>query len=207
MSWQTPDPGTPAQRSGAPLGPPPGASPIPPYQPPQPGQWGPHGAATPQDYVPGQAAAPPPRQQFRYAELSERIGATLIDGGLILGLTLLLSLVTFGVLEELIGAVWFAASGYVAWLNGSKGQSPGKALLGLKVVRDVDGTTLGGPVGLARTFSLWVMGAISAGLLVVIAVLMPAGSAKKQALHDKLFGATVVAGYPRASFGKGIFRP
>ena len=73
-------------------------------------------------------------------------------GAIAVGLMVIILLVAFDVRWRLlplavilIGVVWaFGLAGYLAWLNGSKGQSPGKAVMGLRVVRDVDGTTLGG---------------------------------------------------------------
>ncbi|WP_169448561.1 RDD family protein [Ornithinimicrobium pekingense] len=184
-------------------------SPIPSYVPPPPGQA--HG---PQDGAPAYAApTPPPRpvpgSHVRYADWAERVGATLVDWGILLG-TLVVVGAVFDLpeaLETLGGLAWFGLTGYFAWLNGSKGQSPGKALMGLRVVRSADGSTLGGPVGLVRAVVLFLMFAFTGGLLYVLALLWPAGDRRKQALHDKVVGASVLAGYPRARFGPGIFRP
>lgn len=236
MSWPTNDPDH-AQRGhtgqNGPVDPPPfpGASPIPPYSPPppqsppQPGTWGPgpgdgpqphqggwapqphQGGWAPQDTVPGPTLTPHQRPQLRYAHWGERVGATLIDVALVVAVTALFAMVTFGLFEDARGLLGVAAWGWIAWLNGSKGQSPGKAIMGLKLVRDVDGTTLGGPVGLVRTLLLWVIGAFSIGLFWLLTVLWPAWDPKKQALHDKMFGAVVISGHPQAKFGKGIFLP
>src|SRR5690606_26531161 len=108
--------------------------PIPSYAPPPPGR-----APGPQDSFPQQGYGAPPPPQIRYADWGERVGATLVDW-----MILLLPILVFSdIFESLATLLWLGAAGWIAWLNGSKGQSPGKALMGLKVIRDVDGTTLG----------------------------------------------------------------
>ena len=63
------------------------------------------------------------------------------------------------------------------------------------------------PVGVVRAVMLAIMGGLTGGLLFVLAVLWPAWDPRKQALHDKVVSATVVAGHPRARFGRQIFLP
>jgi uncharacterized RDD family membrane protein YckC len=185
-------------------------SPIPSYRPPAPGQ-----VQGPQDGVgsypapapaPFPAPTPPPTPQLRYADWGERVGATLVDWGILLAPLMVLNGLG-DAFDDLAALAWLGLAGYLAWLNGSKGQSPGKALMGLKVVRDADGSTLGGPVGLVRAVLLSLMFGLTAGLLWVVALLWPAWDPKKRALHDKMVSASVVAGYPRARVGKGIFLP
>lgn len=213
LSWQPNTHNDPRRWREGPVDQPPwadrGQAPIPPYAPPPPGTW------TPQD-TPSATSGPPlsqphlhgaPQHRLRYAEWGERLTATLLDGLLIFAGVFVLSFVTFGAASGLAGMAWLAGAGYVAWLNGSKGQSPGKAMMGLKLLRDDDGSTLGGPAGLVRAFTLWGLGVFSLGLLWLVAVLWPLWDRRKQALHDKIFGATVVSGYPRARSGKDIFRP
>lgn len=190
--------------------PPPGAvppppSPIPGYVPP-PGSYGPVDDRRQASPPP---PPPPPPTQLRYADWGERVGATLVDWALIFAPVLVLSVGTAGsrLAEGLGGWLWLAGAGWVAWLNGSKGQSPGKALLGIKLVREADGSTLGGPVGLVRSVILLFMGAFSLGLVWLLAVLWPLWNRKHRALHDMVLGASVVAGYPRARFGRAIFLP
>lgn len=217
MSWPTNNPDEPQPWRGGPVDQPPtvGGSPIPPYVPPQPqpqsqaGVWGPRpGGWSPQDTVPGPSfLSQPQRPQLRYAHWGERVGATLIDALLVFGVTMAVNLVTFGILDDFAGLAGVAAWAYIAWLNGSRGQSPGKALMGMKLVRDVDGTTLGGPVGLVRTLVLWLFFPFGIGIVWLLAILWPAWDPKKQALHDKMFGAVVVAGHPPVKFGKDLFRP
>lgn len=223
MSWPTNNPDDAQTWRGGPVDPPPpfSGSPIPPYvppqqqpqAPPQPGGWSPGpqahpGGWIPQDTVPGPSQMPHQQQpQLRYAHWGERVVATLIDALLVFAVTIVITVVTFGLFEDLTGLAGVAAWGWIAWLNGSKGQSPGKAITGLKLVRDADGTTLGGPVGLVRTLLLWVIGGFSIGIFWLLTVLWPAWDPKKQALHDKMFGAVVISGHPPVKFGKDVFRP
>lgn len=180
--------------------------PIPTYVPPPPGGWG--GVEDRQPFAPAPAPAPA-TPQVRYADWGERVGATLVDWALIFAPFFVVAVVAPGsdLLEDLAGLVWLAGSGWVAWLNGSKGQSPGKALMGLKLVRETDGSTLGGPVGLARAVVLSLMAVFSGGIAWVLSLLWPLWNPKHRALHDMIFSASVVAGQPRAKLGKGIFLP
>lgn len=223
MSWPINRPDEPQPWRGGPVDQPPtgaGASPIPPYTPPQqpgawstppqPGAWSPQqqpGAWSPQDTVPGPDRMHQQPPQLRYAHWGERVAATLIDALLVVGVTMVLNLVTFGLLDGASGLAGVAACAYIAWLNGSRGQSPGKALTGLKLVRDADGLTLGGPVGLVRTLVLWLFFPFGVGVIWLLAILWPTWDPKKQALHDKMFGAVVVAGHPPVKFGKDLFLP
>lgn len=189
--WDETGPGAPA------AGPPP----IPTYVPPT----DPYGYGVLDDRR--AAPTPPPAPTgLRYADWGERVGATLVDWTLIW--------VPSIVLAELVpsqsvlpGLLWLALAGYVAWRNGSRGQSPGKALMGIKLLRETDGSTLGGPVGLGRSVVLVLMGVLTGGLLWLLSVLWPLWNRRHRALHDMIFSATVVAGLPRATFGRAIFRP
>jgi uncharacterized RDD family membrane protein YckC len=78
------------------------------------------------------------------------------------------------------------------WLNGSRGRTPGEALVGLKLVRDRDRGTISGPRGLVRALTLPLMAIVSGGLIWVVALLWPRWDVKKQALHDKVVGVSVI---------------
>lgn len=225
MTWPPPqDPysgapsGRPAQQPPmtGPTEPPPwqAASPIPSYVPPPPGaaQPGPQDGVMPhyavqqpvqQQPAPAPAPASNLSPQIRYADWGERVAATFVDWLL----AFIPAMVVMGIDDDLGALVFLAATAWIAWLNGSKGQSPGKALMGLRVVRDSDGSTLGGPVGLLRAFVLFMMFGITGGVLGVVAVLCPFWTQKKQALHDKIVSSSVVAGYPKAKLGKDLFKP
>lgn len=185
--------------------------PIPQYNPP-PQQPSPHAPAPqygqPQDRTP-MAPQHRPQGQPRRADWGERMAATAIDFSLVLAASMVVAMVT-GWSETLEGIgplVWMGMWGWFAWLNGSKGQSPGKAMTGIKVVREADGSTLGGWVGLVRTAVFWTLSTFTIGLFFVLTVLWPLGDRKKQTLHDKIVSAAVVAGEPKKSFGKDVFWP
>ena len=184
---------------------PPPPPPLPGYVPPSPGSYGPVDDRYP---APGLPAPPPPRTPVRYADWGERVGATLVDWALIFAPVFALAVVAPEVVSDALGGwLWLAGAAWVAWLNGSKGQSPGKALMGIKVVREADGSTLGGPVGLVRSLVLMLMLVLGMGVGWVLSVLWPLWNPRHRALHDMVVSASVVAGYPRARPGKGIFLP
>lgn len=184
--------------------------PQPAQQPPayqQPAQQPPAYQQAQYGQVPHQQPTMAPGQ--RYADWGERAAATLVDMIFYFLVAGVVSALTgwSEATETLGGMVMLGLMGYLAWMNGSKGQTPGKALTGIKVVREADGTTLGGPVGLIRGLMLGLMFAATAGILWVLALVWPMWDPKRQALHDKVVGATVRSGYPKAKFGKEIFRP
>lgn len=203
MSW-TPPPPPGADRPDGPTDQPPwaGPAPIPSYSP------APHLPGQPEDTVPT-AMPPSPPPQLRYADWGERVAAFFIDITLLIVLTVLVAVLTspFEPLEDVGGYAWIWGGGYLAWLNGSKGQTPGKAVLGLKVVRDVDGSHLGGLVGVLRGALLWIPGVMTGFIFFLVSALWPLGDARKQALHDKMVNAVVISGYPRPRWGLGLLRP
>jgi uncharacterized RDD family membrane protein YckC len=78
------------------------------------------------------------------------------------------------------------ALGYFTLFVGERGQTPGKMLLGLKIIR-----TTGEEVGYGRALVRWIGQCLSL-LLFGLGFLMVAFSRRKQALHDKLAGTHVV---------------
>ena len=75
---------------------------------------------------------------------------------------------------------------YFSLFVGWRGQTPGKMLLGLKIIR-----ITGEEVGYARALVRWLAQGVGA-LLFGMGFLMVAFSRKKQGLHDKLAGTYVV---------------
>lgn len=210
IPWDDSRPHGPGGRTGPldqPYAPaPPGSvpPPIPTYVPPaDPYSYG-YGYGAVDDRRP--APPPQPPTTLRYADWGERVGATLVDWVVMWAPVVFLTTVAPAE-SSLPGFVWLVLAGYVAWLNGSKGQSPGKALMGIKLVREADGSTLGGPVGLVRSIVLALMGVVTGGLLWLLAVLWPLWNPRHRALHDMIFSAAVVAGQPRARIGKELFLP
>ncbi|MCK0113225.1 RDD family protein [Ornithinimicrobium sp. F0845] len=162
-------------------------------------------------YVPAPeyAGVPGPVSAARYAEWPHRACASLIDGALVLAFSLvgaILGQISF-FFSMIFGLAGLVVALYFAYLNGSRGQSPGKALMGLRVVRE-DGTLLGGPMGVLRTLTLGAMGVVTLGFGTLVAVLWPLwDEPKRQALHDKVFGTVVLSGQPRKALGQELFLP
>ncbi|HTP25298.1 MAG TPA: RDD family protein, partial [Anaeromyxobacteraceae bacterium] len=75
---------------------------------------------------------------------------------------------------------------YFTMFIGMGGQTPGKMLLGLKVVR-----TDGEAVGFGRALVRW-LGQCLSLLLLGLGFLMVAFSGRKQGLHDKIAGTYVI---------------
>ncbi len=93
-----------------------------------------------------------------------------------------------------IAAAVLATTLALAAAVGSLGVSPGKALLGLQVVRESDGRPLGFAAALVRTLVLGMLTVPTAGLGVVTlawtAVMDPGG--RRRGAHDRMTGAVVV---------------
>jgi uncharacterized RDD family membrane protein YckC len=75
----------------------------------------------------------------------------------------------------------------VGWCNVAYGSSPGKRLVGLRLVRDGDGQRAGGTVGIAREFAHFVD---TSSLM--LGWFFPLWDRKRQTLADKLCGTVVV---------------
>ena len=89
---------------------------------------------------------------------------------------------------------------YIAYLNGAKGQSPGKALMGLKVVAEADGQLIGGGMGIVRTLCHFFD-----GLLCGLGYLWPwdeEADLRRQDHQDR-----VLADQEKQAFGPDLFKP
>ncbi len=198
-------PATPPPAGGQPPPPPPGYQPPPPggYQPPPPAGYQP----PPQPY--GAAAAGSPWGE--YASWWARVGASLIDGligtaisifPLIVGVSMAFkdtesdpgtgeisgTVDPLGITIMILGYVLLFA--FVIWNSvfrqGRTGQSLGKKVLGIQVVKLETGQFLG--VGTA--FLRWLMATILGGLC-LLNYLWPLWDAKKQTWHDMIVGSVV----------------
>ncbi|HEX8001614.1 MAG TPA: RDD family protein [Mycobacteriales bacterium] len=172
----------PDQPGDAGYGPPPGygAPGTPPgYGAPgtPPGYGGP-GMGAPIPAPPGQWAGPP------LAEWPQRVGASLIDG--------LISGVPYVILSK-IGApglgsfVQLGLFLYIQYLQGTTGQSPGKKVLNLKLLREADGMPIGFPLAIGRGL-LHFLDFVSC----LVGFLWPIWDAKKQTFADKIVGSVVI---------------
>jgi uncharacterized RDD family membrane protein YckC len=137
-----------------------------------------------------------------YASWGRRLGAYLLDT-VILVVPLLLVIVAVFVADpgEDSAAWYLAVVAYVALIvlpfvyftffhGDARGQTPGKRLVGIRVVSDATGNR----IGYGRAFGRYVMTVVF-GLLVipwVLDYLWPLWDRKNQALHDKIVGSVVV---------------
>ena len=120
--------------------------------------------------------------QVRYAGFWRRLAAYLIDA-IILGIIswILRPMGIVGIVLSSITSIFYFI-GFWAGL----GQTPGKAALGIKVVR-IDRTNIGGGTAILRY-----IGYIISSIIVCIGFIMIAFHGKKQGLHDLIAGTIVI---------------
>jgi uncharacterized RDD family membrane protein YckC len=77
---------------------------------------------------------------------------------------------------------------YFGWFYKNKGATPGKILMGLRVINKNNGKNL----GYARTFFRETLGKLCSGVIFFIGFLMAAFRSDKRALHDLIFDTQVL---------------
>jgi uncharacterized RDD family membrane protein YckC len=117
-----------------------------------------------------------------------RFGAIFLDG-LIIGIpsAIVGFVLAFG--SGVPSATYLAdlaAVVLIIYMDGIKGGTPGKLILGLRIV-NAKGEFIGIPMALLRY-----IGRILSGIILCIGYLMIAWDEKKQGLHDKIAGTYVV---------------
>jgi predicted Zn finger-like uncharacterized protein len=132
-----------------------------------------------------------------------RVAASIIDSILVTVMQMVISSVLFlatglasgGLSDEghsvLFGATWLFSIlltvAYYVTFTGYNGQTPGKMLVRIKVIR-TDGTEIGyGKAALRET-----VGKFASGIIFGIGYLMVAFDARKQGLHDKIADTYVI---------------
>ena len=142
-------------------------------------------------------ALPPP---IEYGGFWIRFAAYIIDG-LILGLVGLVLGIAFGLgsalaegsgvdpaAQSLVSLLNLAISvGYFAWFWTRSGSTPGMTLLGLQVVREADGATIGLGAALVRY-----VGIILSTIALFIGLIWVAFDSRKRGWHDMLAGTVVI---------------
>jgi uncharacterized RDD family membrane protein YckC len=106
-------------------------------------------------------------QSSPYAEWGDRAAATLIDVLLLFGGFVIVGMPLVAIsdsLGTLVGLLFIAGVLYFQFLNGSRGQSPGKALTGLRVVRDGSDDPIGGGTGVVRYVAAAAISFITCGV-------------------------------------------
>jgi uncharacterized RDD family membrane protein YckC len=203
-----PPPPAAAKPPAPPMPPPPASAPVPPPvmarpaapppPPPRPAPMPP--PAAPMMAAPSPMAAPMGGGSFVVAPLGPRFLAGLIDGFIMGAAILLVEAVFFGlsyVLREtplagiilllayplILGIAW----GYEIFFIGTKGATPGKKMMKLKV-QMMDGTC---PIGFGKAF-LRVLGRIASGFCLIGYIMILLDKETHLALHDKIAGTIVV---------------
>lgn len=189
--------------------PPPPPQPGPPVPPtaPQPGQGPGGGRGAPSGWAPPKPTGPAPG--VAYASAGARLGAFIIDGlivGLAIGLVFLIAfgamfgIVTsgserapglffafFGLFPLLILGEYLVQAGYFAVFWYRSGATPGMRLVGIRVVRAVDGGTISKQQAILRAIGYWVSSAVL--YLGFIWILI---DDRRQGWHDKIAETLVI---------------
>jgi uncharacterized RDD family membrane protein YckC len=116
-----------------------------------------------------------------------RFAAALIDGIAVGVATTILRLILGDAAGEGIGLL--VAFGYYTYFHGRTGQTPGDAVMSIRVVDFRDGT--GRPIGYGRAFLRCLVSIVS-GLVVLLGYLWMLWDSEKQTWHDKAAGSVVV---------------
>jgi uncharacterized RDD family membrane protein YckC len=118
-----------------------------------------------------------------YATWGLRVVASLIDFAIIIAAQLVFSAVS----SQLAQLVAIGVEIYFAYLVGTKGQSPGKQVMKIKIVRDADGQLLGFGTAVLR----WLAHIIDA-IPLLLGFLWPLWDKKRQTFADKIVGSVAV---------------
>jgi uncharacterized RDD family membrane protein YckC len=90
-------------------------------------------------------------------------------------------------LAALLFSVW-----NVGWRQGATGQSIGKGILRIRLVRMADGVPPGGGIGLGRYFIRTILGGVTSGVYTLVTLLWPLWDERRQTLDDKIVSTLVV---------------
>lgn len=170
------------------------------------------------DYPPPPPPPPPPSQPGEYgpppaalADWATRVGAALIDGVLTLAIVIV-GVILAAIIGTVSSALGFlvsvviylvaAALGfYFMYMNGACGQSPGKKVLGIKVVSEETGQVIGGGLGIVRGLAH-----IVDSLICYIGYLFPLWDAKRQTLADKIMRTLVLSNLPKQTVSADLLK-
>lgn len=104
-------------------------------------------------------------------------------------------------LNALAGLVGLAYWVYIGYLDGITGQSPGKAIMGIRLVNE-KGELIGSGPGIGRKFAH-----IVDSLVCMLGWLLPLVDAKRQTIADKLLQTYVVTGAEKKPFAVDLWMP
>lgn len=159
---------------------------------------------SPEHRTTGSAPAANPGGSTRgpLASWGTRVVATLIDAaistvvvivGFILAAILGAISTTLGILFGLV--VYLVAIGagfYFTYMTGACGQSPGKKIMGIKVVSEETGQVIGGGMGVVRGLAH-----VVDSIIFSIGYLFPLWDPKRQTLADKIMNTVVLSDQPK----------
>ena len=127
--------------------------------------------------APGQWAGPP------LAGWAERVGAYLVDM-----LVIIVPGVILGLISEVLGVIAYLGIWiYLMYMQGTTGQTVGKKVLNIKLLREADGQVVGVGLSIGRAI-LHVVD----GIPCYLGYLWPLWDAKKQTFADKILKTVVV---------------
>jgi uncharacterized RDD family membrane protein YckC len=145
------------------------------------------------------------------ADFGKRAVATLIDFGAILAGYIVITIIqailgavsdTLSALVGLVLSLAISAYGfYILYMTGQRGASPGKRVMGLKVVKLADGQVLGGGMGIVRGLAH-----IVDSIICYIGYLFPLWDPMRQTLADKIIGTVVLSDQPKEPFSAEVFK-
>ena len=144
------------------------------------------------------------------ADWGTRVLATLIDGGILLALVVagVILAAILGVISTTLGLlvgiliylVAIAGSFYFYYMNGATGQTPGKKILGIKVVSEETGQVIGGGLGIVRGLAHFLDGFFFIGYL------FPLWDPKRQTFADKIMKTVVLSGLPKQALSPDLLK-
>jgi uncharacterized RDD family membrane protein YckC len=97
----------------------------------------------------------------------------------------LVRLAVGGIIAEVV--VYVLGLALLGWMNGASGRTPGKRVVGIRVVRDADGRVLGGGLGLVRALCHF-LDTVSC----LLGWLWPLWDSKNQTFADKILATVVI---------------
>lgn len=105
---------------------------------------------------------------------------------------------TIFTLSGVVGVLYWVLLGY---LDGISGQTPGKAIMGTRVV-DTEGNLIGGGAGIGRKFVH-----ILDSLVCMLGWFLPLVDSKRQTIADKVMTTYVIDGVEKKSFAIDLWIP
>lgn len=143
--------------------------------------------------------APAPGTPTPLAQWGDRALGFLVDYAPIIVLEIIFY--RTALVAVVLGLAGLAYWAYLGNMEGTTGQTPGKAIMGLRLV-DANGQLLGSGGGIGRKFAH-----IIDGIVCGLGWLLPLVDAKRQTIADKVMNSYVVSGLERKPFSFDLWLP